>query len=356
MNGWQDMKAIIVDAAGTELTAEERALFAAEKPAGFILFKRNCVSKQQVSDLVASVREAVGRADLPVLIDQEGGTVARLRAPEFREYPAAKLFGELAQQETAQGIEATRMSAYLMALDLADMGITVNCAPVVDVPAPDCHEFLSASRTFSDSPDMVGQLGEAVCRGLLAGQVTPVMKHIPGHGRARVDSHFGLPVVDIPADVLSRTDFKPFKYLAQTNMKTALWAMAAHVVYSSLDSDSAATVSARVTRDVIRGDMGFDGVLIADDISMKALGGTIEDRVARTMAAGMDLTMICNAPFEERAQALAATPKVSTEAAQRIAEAERQRTAFPASGNDNGGAREALHEKLAALLQQRKTG
>lgn len=355
MNAWQELKAIVVDATGTELTADERALFAAEKPAGFILFKRNCVSKQQVSDLVASVREAVGRDDLPVLIDQEGGTVARLRAPEFREYPAAKIFGELAQNAAEQGIDATRMSAYLMALDLADMGITVNCAPVVDVPAPDCHEFLSASRTFSDSPDMVGQLGEAVCRGLLAGQVTPVIKHIPGHGRARVDSHFGLPVVEVTADILSRTDFKPFKYLAQTNMKTALWAMAAHVVYSSLDSDSAATVSARVTRDVIRGEIGFDGVLIADDISMKALGGTIEDRVARTMGAGMDLTMICNASFEDRVKALSATPKVSAEAAQRLAEAERQRTAFTASGNDNG-AREALHEKLAALLQQRKTG
>lgn len=348
------MKAIVVDATGTELTAEERALFAAEKPAGFILFKRNCETRQQVSDLVASVREVVGRSDLPVLIDQEGGTVARLREPAFREYPAAKIFGEMAAQAAEQGAEATRLSAYLMAMDLADMGITVNCAPVVDVPAPDCHEFLSASRTFSDCPDTVGHLGEAVCRGLLAGQVTPVIKHIPGHGRARVDSHFGLPVVDTEAEILSKTDFKPFKYLAQTNMKTALWAMAAHVVYSRLDPDSAATVSARVTRDVIRGEIGFDGVLIADDISMKALGGSIEDRVARTMAAGMDLTMICNASFEERAQALAATPKVSAAAAARLAKAEEQRTAFPA-GNDNG-AREELHVKLAELLQQRKTG
>lgn len=355
MTGWTDLKAIIVDAAGTELSAAERDLFAAEKPAGFILFKRNCVSKQQVADLVSAVREAVGRADLPVLIDQEGGTVARLRAPEFREYPAAKIFGELAQGAAEQGIEATRMSAYLMALDLAEMGITVNCAPVVDVPAPDCHEFLAGSRTFCDSPDMVGKLGEAVCRGLLAGRVTPVMKHIPGHGRAKVDSHFALPVVDAAPEVLSTTDFKPFKYLAQTNMKTALWAMAAHVVYSQLDSDSAATVSARVTRDVIRRDMGFDGVLIADDISMKALGGTIEDRVARTMAAGMDVTMICNASFEDRVLALKAAPKVSSEAAARLAEAERQRMAFGASDNDNGG-REGLHQKLAELLQQRKTG
>lgn len=355
MTAWSDLKAIIVDASGAELTAAERDLFAAEKPAGFILFKRNCISPKQVSDLVASVREAVGHPDLPVLIDQEGGTVARLRAPEFREYPAAKVFGEIAQAGAEAGIEATRMSAYLMACDLAAMGITVNCAPVVDVPAPDCHEFLSASRTYSADPDQVGQLGEAVCRGLLAGAVTPVMKHIPGHGRARVDSHFGLPVVDTSAEILSKTDFKPFKYLAQTDMKTAVWAMAAHVVYSQLDSDSAATVSARVTRDVIRGDMGFDGVLIADDISMKALGGTIEDRVTRTMAAGMDLTMICNAPFEDRVQALAATPRVSARAAERLAAAEQQRRTFAASGNDGGGGKD-LHQKLAELLQQRKTG
>ncbi|HEX2753209.1 MAG TPA: glycoside hydrolase family 3 N-terminal domain-containing protein, partial [Alphaproteobacteria bacterium] len=242
---WQDMKAIVVDATGPELTAAERELFAAEKPAGFILFRRNCVTRGQVKDLVASVREAVGKPDLPVLIDQEGGTVARLKSPEWHEYPAAHIFGELAACSADQGGEATQLNSYLMALDLADIGITVNCAPVVDVPAPDCHEFLSGSRTYSDSPDMVGKLGEAVCRGLLAGGVTPVIKHIPGHGRAKVDSHLALPVVDAPRDILAETDFKPFKYLAHTDMKTALWAMAAHVVFSALDSDSAATVSAR---------------------------------------------------------------------------------------------------------------
>jgi len=358
---WQDMKAIVVDATGPALTTEERDLFASEKPAGFILFRRNCVSRQQVKELVASVREVTGKPDLPVLIDQEGGSVARLKAPEWREYPAAHIFGELAACSADTGGEAARLNAYLMALDLADMGITVNCAPVVDVPAPDCHEFLSGSRTYSDSPDMVGQLGEAVCRGLLAGGVTPVIKHIPGHGRAKVDSHLALPVVDVSRDILAETDFKPFKYLAHTDMKTALWAMAAHVVFSALDPDSAATVSARIVDDVIRGHMGFDGVLIADDISMKALGGTVESRVAATMAAGMDLTMICNAPFEDRVTALAACPRVSDAAAKRLAAAEQQRTARPATGNDNGGSfnesnRDELHRKLAQMLGNRKTG
>lgn len=346
------MKAIVVDATGPALTTEERDLFASEKPAGFILFRRNCVSRQQVKELVASVREVTGKPDLPVLIDQEGGSVARLKAPEWREYPAAHIFGELAACSADTGGEAARLNAYLMALDLADMGITVNCAPVVDVPAPDCHEFLSGSRTYSDSPDMVGQLGEAVCRGLLAGGVTPVIKHIPGHGRAQVDSHLSLPVVDAGAEDLLKTDYKPFKYLAQTDMKTALWAMAAHVVYSTLDPDSAATVSARIVKDVIRGHIGFEGVLIADDVSMKALGGPLETRVAATMSAGMDLTMLCNGSFEDRVTALSACPRVLPAAAARLAAAEAQRQAFATNGNDNN--REHLHETLARMLDQKR--
>ena len=209
------LKAIIVDASGPELTREEEDLFRSEKPAGFILFKRNCVSKKQVTDLATAMRACVGVQDIPVLIDQEGGTVARLKEPAFREYPAARVFAELLQKTSRdEGVEATRINSYLMALDLIDMGITVNCAPVVDVPAPDCHEFLSASRTYGSVADEISFLGEAVCRGLLQGGVTPIMKHIPGHGRARVDSHFSLPVTDAsPAD-LSRTDFKPFKTLS----------------------------------------------------------------------------------------------------------------------------------------------
>ncbi|MDE1151149.1 MAG: beta-N-acetylhexosaminidase [Micavibrio sp.] len=348
-----EFKAIVVDATGTELTREEEALFKAEKPAGFILFKRNCVSKQQVKDLVASVRECVGWAELPVLIDQEGGSVARLRAPEWQEYPAAKIFGELAQKSEAEGLEATRINSYLMALDLADLGITVNCAPVMDVPAPDCHQFLAGSRTYSDSPDVVGRMGEAVCRGLLDGAITPVIKHIPGHGRARVDSHFALPMTDADLTELSKTDFKPFKYLSQTDMKTAVWAMAAHVVFSSLDPDSAASVSAKVVKDVIREAIGFTGVLLADDVSMKALGGTLQSRIEDTMAAGMDLTMLCNASFDDRKLALSVTPKVTGVAAKRIEAAEEQRTQSLKNGNDN---RQELQQKLEHMIEKRSVG
>lgn len=318
------LKAIIIDATGTELSKEEEQLFRSGKPAGFILFKRNCVSKQQITDLVAAMRESVGRADIPVLIDQEGGAVSRLKAPVFREYPSARHFSQL---PAATRAAATRENSYRMALDLIEMGITVNCAPVVDVPSADCHKFLSESRTYGDDVEGICTLGEAVCRGLLDGGVTPVIKHIPGHGRAKVDSHYALPETAASLQELSKTDFKPFKYLAQSDMKTALWAMAAHVVYSGIDPDSAATVSRKVTDEVIRGLMGFQGVLIADDISMKALGGTLEDRVRKTMAAGMDLTMLCNAPFEDRVKALDAAPELSAQAAGRIAAAEQRRAA-----------------------------
>ena len=348
-----DYKAIIVDATGTELTKDEQQLFKAEKPAGFILFKRNCVSKKQVKELIAAVRESVGWADLPVLIDQEGGTVARLKAPEWHEYPAAKVFGELAKASQQEGLEATRINSYLMALDLIEMGITVNCAPVVDVPAPDCHQFLSGSRTYSDSPETVGLLGEAVCRGLLDGGVTPVIKHIPGHGRAKVDSHHMLPSTDAALSELSKIDFKPFKYLASSDMKTSLWAMAAHVVFSSIDPDSAASVSRRVVDTVIRGEIGFNGVLLADDVSMKALGGSLESRVKGTMAAGMDLTMLCNASFDDRKEALSFTPKLTAQAAARLQAAEAERKARVKKGNDN---RKELERKLEQMIQKRSTG
>ncbi len=350
---WTDLKAIIVDAEGTSLTAAEKELFSREKPAGFILFKRNCVSREQVKALVAEMRACVGRDDIPVLIDQEGGSVARLREPAFREYPSAKELAALAQEDGRdEAFDAIRMNSYLMALDLAEMGITVNCAPVVDVPTPECHAFLSGSRTYGNDADDIGFFGEAVCRGLLNGAVSPVIKHIPGHGRAKVDSHLSLPEVDASLPDLLKTDFKPFKYLSQSDMKTALWAMAAHVVYSELDPDSTATVSKIVTDEIIRKEIGFQGVLIADDISMKALGGTVEERVVKTLAAGMDLTMLCNGSFDERQRALAVTPKVTPEAAHRLEAAERQRTALLKTAAQNP--QDKAQRKLASLIQKQR--
>lgn len=324
---WTDLKAIIVDPTGPVLAPEERDLFAREKPAGFILFQRNCVDKDQVRQLVADLRAAVGRDDIPVLIDQEGGSVARLRQPNFTEYPSAKSFGEQYAADKQAGLQATQESFRLMAGDLLDLGITVNCAPVADVPSPDCHIFLSGSRTYSNDPTAVAELSAAVCRGLLAGGVTPVIKHIPGHGRANVDSHHGLPTVAASRAELEQTDFVPFRAMTAAPEHHALWAMAAHVVYTSLDGQLPATMSANITAQIVRKDLGFDGVLIADDISMKALSGSIEDKVRGTLAAGMDLTMLCNGSFDERKAALAACPKVTTDAARRLARAEAERVA-----------------------------
>lgn len=351
MRPWSDLKAIIVDPLGPVLTEDERALYAQEKPAGFILFQRNCIDRAQIAALVDDVRRTVGRADVPVLIDQEGGSVARLRQPHFREYPAAQVFADLYVRDRSAAVRAAELNSLLMARDLAAMGISVNCAPVVDVPSPECHQFLSGSRTYGRDAESVTALGGAVCRGLLAGGVTPILKHIPGHGRAGVDSHLGLPVVGTRRQELENTDFVPFRRLAGTDMKSALWAMGAHVVYSDIDPDSAATVSPVVTDAIVRGHMGFDGVLIADDVSMKALAGSLADKVRQTIAAGMDLTMLCNSTLEEKREALAACPRVGVEAARRLdaAEAERRRRSAP--GNDNAATSEAVDAELSQLMK-----
>ena len=324
---WTDLKAIVLDPAGTVLTEEERALFAKHKPAGFILFKRNCESKEQVKKLVADLRAAVGRDDLPVLIDQEGGSVARLRAPAFAEYPSAKELGEAYQADKAKGLAGAEENFRLMGRDLLELGITVDCAPVADVPSPDCHIFLAGSRTYSNDPQEVSVLSAAVCRGLLSAGVSPVIKHIPGHGRGNVDSHHGLPTVTANKAELEKTDFVPFRDLVAGPLHHATWAMAAHVVYSGLGSDQPATMSADIVANVIRGELGFDGVLIADDISMKALSASVADKVRGTLAAGLDLTLLCNASFEDRRAALEACPKVTAEAARRLARAEALRQA-----------------------------
>ena len=342
------MKAIIVDSTGPELTREEEALFAAHKPAGFILFQRHCVSKRQVRELVAALRCATGNPDAPILIDQEGGSVARLKAPVWAEYPAARVFGDLYCRDKAAGIEAATLSAELMGADLADMGIDVDCAPVLDVPAEGCHPFLAGSRTFGPSVAQVTELGQAVCDGLFRAGVTPVIKHIPGHGRGGADSHHFLPEVKVGIDLLESTDFMPFKSLAATKWRHALWAMAAHVVYSAIDNDSAGSVSKAVVK-AIRQDIDFQGVLIADDISMKALKGDLAERVLGTMEAGMDLTMLCNGSLPDRIKALEATPALTGPSLARFERAKAERNNWRAKGGDA----EAKRERLARLLKER---
>ena len=291
--------ALVAGCQGENLTPSERALFRDFNPLGFILFARNCVSPDQIRALIAELRDTVGRADAPVLIDQEGGRVQRLKPPHWRNAPAAAVFADLAHTNPAAAHEGARINARLIADELSDLGITVDCLPVLDLPQPGADPVIG-DRAAGDTPERAIALGRATCDGLMAGGVLPVIKHIPGHGRAAVDSHLGLPVVHATASELTAHDFAPF-----TALQDAPWAMTAHVVYSAFDPDRAATISRRVVSQVIRGIIGFDGVLISDDIGMGALGGPMVQRAADALDAGCDVVLHCSGKLDEM-QALAA--------------------------------------------------
>ena len=294
--------AIVLGCAGESLSPFERSFFAAANPVGFILFRRNSSSPQQIRELVASLRECVGRDDAPVLIDQEGGRVARLRPPHWRLYPSA---------------------ARLIADDLARLGITVDCFPVVDLVVSGADAVIG-DRAYGTDPERVTRLGRSVCDGLLEGAVLPVIKHIPGHGRARVDSHYACPLVETPYEELVQTDFAPFRALAGMP-----WAMTAHIVYAAVDPALPATLSRRVIIEVIRGEIGFDGVLIADDLSMQALGGRLGERTRQALAAGCDLALHCSGNPAEMEEVAAAAPPITPRTVERLGhgEATRRRSA-----------------------------
>lgn len=305
--------AAILGCAGPVLSVGERQFFRAADPLGFILFQRNCQAPEQVRRLVQDLRDAVDRAEAPVLIDQEGGRVARLRPPAWRNAPAAGRFGALAARDTETAIEAARLNAQLMGRELAGLGISVDCAPVLDL------QFAGASnvvgdRGFSADPELVARLGRAVCEGLLASGITPVLKHMPGHGRAMVDSHHALPEVDAPLAALRQTDFVPFRRLSDMP-----WAMTSHVLYKTIDPERPATMSPVVISDIIRGEIGFKGVLVSDDLSMKALRGDLGDRTKRARAAGCDLALHCNGRLDEMRAVAAAAGSISTATGERLA-------------------------------------
>jgi beta-N-acetylhexosaminidase len=306
-------RALILGCAGEELSTAERRFFADADPLGFILFRRNCRSRDQVRGLVETLRGCIGRADAPVLIDQEGGRVARLRPPEWRLYPSAARIASLPDPAAQQ---AARLGARLIADDLAQLGVTVACLPVLDLPV-DGADLVIGDRAYGVEPDRVARLGLAACEGLIEGGVMPILKHIPGHGRARVDSHYACPTVDTDRDELSRTDFAPFRTLAAMP-----WAMTAHIVYRSIDPTAPATLSARVIAEIIRGEIGFDGVLVSDDLSMRALGGSLGERAQRALYAGCDLALHCNGDPAEIEEIVAATGPISPEAAARLARGE----------------------------------
>jgi beta-N-acetylhexosaminidase len=285
--------AAILGCSGPELTAEEKAFFRRVRPWGFILFARNVTGPEQVKRLVASLRETVGRADAPVLVDQEGGRVQRLGPPHWRRFPPGRAYGELASHDPMFRREIARLGARLLAHDLASLGINVDCAPVLDVPDASGHEVIG-DRAYARSADEVAVLGRAAAEGLIAGGVLPVIKHIPGHGRARVDSHKALPVVETSLAELEARDFAPFKALSDMPM-----AMTAHVIYAAVDAAAPATTSKAVMRRVVRGTIGFAGLVMSDDLSMQALSGGFAERAAAARAAGCDVALHCNGAMAE---------------------------------------------------------
>jgi beta-N-acetylhexosaminidase len=308
-------KAVIFGCAGPTLSAWERDFFAREQPFGFILFQRNCQDPAQVRSLVGALRDSIGRSDAPVLIDQEGGRVARLKPPHWRAAPAAARFGALAQSNPDAAREAIRLNARLLAEELLALGITIDCAPVLDLPVPGGHDVIG-DRAFCADVQVIATLGRAFCDGLLEGGVLPVIKHIPGHGRTMVDSHHRLPVVTAPRAELEASDFATFRALAD-----APWAMTGHVVYTEIDPDRPATTSRRVIDEIVRGHIGFDGVLVSDDLSMQALAGGLGERTAAALAAGCDLALHCNGKPDEMTAVADAAGPLSAEARRRIAAA-----------------------------------
>jgi beta-N-acetylhexosaminidase len=301
--------AFICGCAGLVLDGQERAFIRQAQPWGLILFKRNVADVAQMRALADSFRDLVGRDDAPVLIDQEGGRVQRMGPPHWPAYPSAANFGALGDHERA--VEAARRCARLIAHDLAEVGVNVDCTPVLDVAQPGMHAVIG-TRSWSDDPVRVAAFGRAVAQGLIAGGVAPVIKHMPGHGRASVDSHLELPIVDASRAELEARDFAPFAALRDLPM-----AMTAHVVYSAIDPERPATTSPIIVSQIMRGAIGFEGLLISDDLSMKALGGPFAARAAAVFAAGVDIALHCNGDLAEARAVAEATPELAGRALRR---------------------------------------
>lgn len=309
---------VIYGLAGTRLSPDEKAFFRDIDPWGFILFARNIEGIRQVSRLTLELRDCVGR-DVPILIDQEGGRVARLRPPTWRAAPAAERFADLWKIDEEMAIEATRINHRLLAHELRTIGVDADCAPVADLRIDGADDIIG-DRAFGRTPEPVIHLGRAAMEGLMAGGVAPIIKHIPGHGRALADSHLELPVVPEEHGLLSETDFAPFKGLNDAPM-----AMTAHIVYADIDSDHPATQSAELVGKVIRGEIGFDGLLMTDDLSMKALTGTFRERGERSLKAGCDMLLHCNGQMGEMIAVAEGTAALSGKALERAATAESAR-------------------------------
>jgi beta-N-acetylhexosaminidase len=335
-----DLKAFITGVSGPELNAAERAFIETERPWGFILFKRNVEAPRQLGRLVEDLKRCAGRPDVPILIDQEGGRVQRLGPPHWPAYPAGALFGALYDLDPALGLLAARLSARLIAADLSELGINVDCLPLADVPFAGADAVIG-NRAYGTAPKKVAAIARAVTEGLVEGGILPVLKHIPGHGRANADSHLQLPEVNTSKNELERTDFAAFQPLADLPM-----AMTAHVVFSALDPLHPATTSATIIAQVIRGVIGFQGLLMSDDVSMNALSGSIAERTRAIFSAGCDIVLHCNGQLEEMRDVAAETPELSGKAL------ERARSALASRRAPQPFDRAAARTGLEAMISQ----
>ncbi len=303
-------RAFITGLAGLTIAAKERAFLREAQPWGLIIFKRNVSTPAQVQELTRSFRDTVGR-HAPVLVDQEGGRVQRLGPPHWPVYPPGARYGELYDREVSLALATARLAGHLIAADLSNLDIDVDCSPLADVPAPGGDPVIG-DRAYGTEPGKVAAIAGAIAQGLMAGGVLPVLKHLPGHGRASTDSHHRLPVVDTDRATLEATDFAAFRPLAQLPL-----GMTAHVVFSAIDPVAPATTSVTMVQDVIRGFIGFQGLLMSDDVSMGALSGTIDQRSRAALSAGCDVVLHCNGDLAEMAAVAGSTPELSGAAARR---------------------------------------
>ena len=316
--GAEKASAVILSLSGKVLTEREKSFFKEADPLGFILFGRNIENPQQLKALCAEIKETVGR-DCPILIDQEGGRVQRMGPPHWSKYTPMREFGEKAEADLDAGLEALRYHALRMADDLKAAGINVNCTPVLDILVEGAHDIIG-DRAFSADPALCGRLGTSLCRHYLAAGIVPIIKHIPGHGRARSDSHLELPRIGEALAVLERTDFEPFCIVSKSDIGSDVWAMTAHIVYDAVDGDLPITLSASGIEKVIRQGIGFDGILISDDLDMRALDGygTIEERAAAVIEAGCDLALYCWADMKIMEKIAESVPKIGEKALERL--------------------------------------
>ena len=332
--------AVIFDCEGPRLSVDEKAFYKDVDPWGFILFARHCENADAVRAHCDELRECVGRDDAPILIDQEGGRVARMKPPVFPAHPALSVFGELWKLDPAKAREAARLNGYLLGRMVSDLGVTVNCVPMLDTPQMDADPVVIGDRAIAKHPDIIAELGRATMDGSLEGGALPVIKHLPGHGRSLCDSHHDLPRVCASKDDLRHDDFRPFKVL-----RDAALGMTAHIVYEAFDPARPATLSPLIINDIIRGEIGFDGLLFTDDLKMKALGGALAERISGAYDAGCDVALNCNFSMAEKRESAKALRPLEGRAATRAAQALAQLGPV-----DRGDTAEA-YERLNALIK-----